>query len=142
MYASARGFHAGVCILPRSTATPTDGTCDRPMPATTLDGIFEISGGEEILVLLAAHLRAHAVEAVARDGAQLEHPVDVEARVDQPAEVAVPDQLFFLFSKIKAGHVGLFVLLVGGAVLRTAERAAHLVQAVAPLRGPQVEDGG
>src|SRR5688572_27179121 len=112
------------------------------MPATILDGILEVSRGKELLVALAAHLRAHPVEAVARDRAELEHPVDVEAGVDQPREVAAADEVLLRLRQLELLHVAFFVLLEGGAVPGGAQRAAHLVQAVAPLRGPQVEDGG
>src|SRR5687767_11960353 len=115
-YASNSGFHAGSSSLRRSTTGPTDGTWDKPRPATILDGILEIARREELLEGLAAHLRAHAVQAVAGGRADLEQRVDVGARLDQPLEVAGPHQLPFTFREGVFLHVPLFVGLEGVAV--------------------------
>src|SRR6185503_8828021 len=97
MDASKSGFHAGSCVRLRSTTGPTDGTCESPIPPTILDGIFELSRREELLIALAAHLGAHPVEAVAGDRADLEEVVDIRAGLDQAAEIALANEvLLFL----------------------------------------------
>src|SRR5262245_27232887 len=98
-YASKSGFHAGADCFPRSTTGPSEGTWDSPTPATIcaihLHRIFHVARREEFLVALAAHLRAHAIEAVAGRRADLEHGVDVHAGLDQAFEVAFADQVLF-----------------------------------------------
>src|SRR6202008_2862668 len=131
---------AAAACRPRSITGPTDGTCERPIPATTLDGILDASRGEERLVALAAHLRAHAVEAVAGNRADLEHEVDVHAVLDHAGEVAPADQASLFFRKPEAGDVAFFVRLKGGAVRGHAERCAQLVEPPAAARKTQVED--
>src|SRR5262245_57796704 len=97
---------------------------------------------QELLVALAAHLRAHLVEAVAGRRADLEHGVDVHAGLDQALEVALADQVLLLVRKLEPRHECFFVALEGLALGGRAERLAHPVQPAAAPRQAQVEDGG
>src|SRR5689334_25308465 len=102
--------------------------------------LLEVAGGEELLVGLAAHLRAHLVEAVAGDRADLEQVIDIGARFDQALEVALADERLLRLREREPVEKGLFVALEGGAVLRLAKRRAQLVQPIPAPRGAQIED--
>src|SRR5262245_65114844 len=83
---------------------------------------------QELLVALAAHLRAHAVQAVAGRRADLEHGVDVHAGLDQPLEVAAADEVSFFVRQGEAAHERFFIALESVALGRRAQRRAPLVQ--------------
>src|SRR5581483_5774642 len=104
------------------------------------DGAADVARLQELLVALAAHLRAHAVEAVPGGRAELEHPVDVEPGLDQAAEIPFPDQILLFRGEPELRQVGFLVGLERIAVLRIAQRVAELVQAASLAREPQIED--
>nr|WP_253261771.1 hypothetical protein [Ramlibacter montanisoli] len=101
-----------------------------------------VARGQELLVALAAHLRAHHVKAVARHHPQLQQEVDVAAGGEQAGEVAVAHQLLLVFAQLMGGHEGFLVALEGLAVGGVRQGVAHLVDAVAAPGLGEVEDLG
>src|SRR4051812_15176862 len=75
------------------------------------DRAADIARREELLVGLAAHLRAHFVEAVAGGRADLQQVVDVGARVDQSLEVALADEVLLRIGEMEARHERVLIAL-------------------------------
>src|SRR4029453_12300649 len=113
-----------------------------PSPPTILDGILEVSSGQELLVALAAHLRAQAVDVFAGPRAELEHPVDVQPGMDQPGEIAGTHQVLLVLIQLELRHEAFLVALEGLAVRGVAERPAHPVQPQPAPREAQIENAG
>src|SRR5262245_30145179 len=97
---------------------------------------------QELLVALAAHLRAHLVQAVAGRRADLEHGVDVHAGFDETFEIAFADEVLFFVREIEPRHERFFVALERLALGGRAERFAHLVQPATLARKAQIENRG